>query len=184
MRLQRAARWRDAVQKAHTAIQQRIAGLKTEITTMEGKIEGRAKLEKQGQEFRGEQDIYDQIHNALRADRFIDHLLGRAYDDLCRRGSEHLMRLSCERYSFAAAKNTFNVKDGWNGDAERPAGTLSGGESFFASLWSSTISARARCPTRISRSVWSSGRPDATSSAVRARVAGRIDRGASGEKTF
>jgi DNA repair protein SbcC/Rad50 len=131
---QRAALWRDAVQKAHTAIQQRIAGLKTEITTMEGKIEGRAKLEKQGQELRGEQDIYDQIHNALRADRFIDHLLGRAYDDLCRRGSEDLMRLSGERYSFAAAKNTFNVKDGWNGDAERPAGTLSGGESFFASL--------------------------------------------------
>jgi DNA repair protein SbcC/Rad50 len=131
---QRAARWRDAVQKTYTGIQQHIAELKTNITAMQGKIEGRLGVEKRVQEIRSEQDLYDQIRNALRADRFIDHLLGRAYDDLCHRGSEHLLRVSSERYSFAAGKNTFNVKDGWNGDAERPAGTLSGGESFFASL--------------------------------------------------
>jgi hypothetical protein len=113
------------VQKVHVATQPRIAEPKTEITAMQGKIEGRNKVQ-QAQELRSERDVYDQIYNALRPDRFIDHLLGRAYDDLCCRGSEHPLRLSGERYSFAAGKNTFNVKDGWNGDAERLAGTLSG----------------------------------------------------------
>ena len=45
-----------------------------------------------------------------------------------------LMRVSQERYTFTAGKNEFYVKDGWNADAERSARTLSGGESFLASL--------------------------------------------------
>jgi exonuclease SbcC len=44
------------------------------------------------------------------------------------------MRVSQERYTFTAGKNEFYVKDGWNADAERSARTLSGGESFLASL--------------------------------------------------
>ena len=44
------------------------------------------------------------------------------------------MRLSQERYTFTAGKNEFNVRDGWNADAERSARTLSGGASFVASL--------------------------------------------------
>jgi exonuclease SbcC len=131
---QRAARWRDLAQQATQAIQQGIADLKAKIAAIKVNIERRVELERQIRELHSEWELYDQIHSALRADRFMDHLLGRAYDDLCRRGSEHLLRLSGERYSFTAGKNTFNVKDGWNGDAERPAGTLSGGESFFASL--------------------------------------------------
>jgi exonuclease SbcC len=132
--IQRAALWLKLAQQEHTSNQQRIAGLQAKIAATKSKIEHRLDLERQIQEIRSERDLYEQIHSALHANKFIDHLLGRAYDDLCRRGSEHLLRLSGERYSFAAGKNTFNVKDGWNGDAERPAGTLSGGESFFASL--------------------------------------------------
>jgi exonuclease SbcC len=44
------------------------------------------------------------------------------------------MRLSQERYSFTVGKNEFCVRDGWNADSERSASTLSGGESFLASL--------------------------------------------------
>ena len=59
---------------------------------------------------------------------------GGGIGNLCIRGSEHLMRVSQERYTFTAEKNEFYVKDGWNADAERSARTLSGGESFLASL--------------------------------------------------
>ena len=131
---ERASKWRESVQKLHSDIQQRISDLQAQVKTVREKIEYRAKLEGEVAEGRADRDVYEQICYALRADRFIDYLLGRAYEDLCRRGSDHLMGLSGERYSFTAGKNTFSVKDGWNGDAERPASTLSGGESFFASL--------------------------------------------------
>ncbi len=131
---ERAAGWRKQLQQAYNALQQICSQLRTDIEATKKKIEHLSELQAQLESLRQERELYDQIHSSLRADRFIDHLLSRAYDDLCTRGSEHLLRLSSERYCFVAGKNTFNVRDAWNGDAERPAATLSGGESFFASL--------------------------------------------------
>ena len=130
----RASRWREQLREVHDRLQQSIASLDAEITSTAEKMERLCGLKAKVETLRQEREQCEQLHTALRADRFIDHLLTRAYQDLCARGSEHLLRLSGERYSFTAGKNTFCVKDAWNGDAERAASTLSGGESFFASL--------------------------------------------------
>jgi DNA repair protein SbcC/Rad50 len=98
------------------------------------KIATLSELKKELDALRTERVIYEQLATALRADRFVAYLLEGAYADLCTKGSEHLMRISQERYSFSAERNEFYVKDGWNGDAERSSRTLSGGESFLASL--------------------------------------------------
>jgi len=98
------------------------------------KIVQLADLKKRVEELNVKRNLYEQLATALRADRFIAYLLESAYADLCTKGSEHLMSVSQERYTFTAGKNEFCVKDGWNADVERSARTLSGGESFLASL--------------------------------------------------
>ena len=49
-------------------------------------------------------------------------------------GSERLLFLSQERYRLAFEEDEFFVEDGQNGDERRSVRTLSGGETFLASL--------------------------------------------------
>jgi exonuclease SbcC len=125
---------RRALEGDRVRITGEVLRLESAIEDMTLKIAQLANLKKRVEELHVERYLYEQLATALRADRFIAYLLESAYADLCTKGSEHLMRVSQERYTFAAGKNEFYVKDGWNADAERSARTLSGGESFLASL--------------------------------------------------
>src|SRR5262249_13463669 len=49
-------------------------------------------------------------------------------------GTRQLVMLSQGRYSFHTEDNEFQVVDHWNADNRRSVRTLSGGESFMASL--------------------------------------------------
>jgi exonuclease SbcC len=131
----------DRAEKKSTELEQQRIRISTElirldnaVTEIAAKIERLAELQAAADSLGRERSLYEQLATALRADRFIAYLLETAYDDLCSRGSAYLLRLSQERYTFKADKNGFRVVDGWNSDADRPASSLSGGESFLASL--------------------------------------------------
>jgi DNA repair protein SbcC/Rad50 len=70
----------------------------------------------------------------LRADQFIRFILEDAFQLLCNEGARQLLTLSQGRYSFTTEGNDFQVIDHWNADERRWVRTLSGGESFLASL--------------------------------------------------
>ncbi|MBI2238996.1 MAG: hypothetical protein HYU54_10810, partial [Actinobacteria bacterium] len=70
----------------------------------------------------------------LRADRIIAFLQLEALQILAAAGSEHLSTLSAGRYRLAYDEDEFFVIDTWNGEERRSARTLSGGETFLASL--------------------------------------------------
>lgn len=78
--------------------------------------------------------LYGQLGNLLRADQFIQFVLEGAFAFLCNEGTRQLMTLSQGRYSFCTEGNEFHVIDHWNADERRSVRTLSGGESFLASL--------------------------------------------------
>jgi exonuclease SbcC len=78
--------------------------------------------------------LYAQLGALLRADQFIQFILEGAFALLCSEGSQQLMTLSQGRYSFCTEGNEFHVIDHWNADERRSVRTLSGGESFLASL--------------------------------------------------
>lgn len=78
--------------------------------------------------------LYAQLGNLLRADQFMEFVLEGAFELLCNQGTRQLMTLSQGRYSFHTEGNEFQVVDHWNADDRRSVRTLSGGESFLASL--------------------------------------------------
>lgn len=70
----------------------------------------------------------------LRSDAIVDFLQAQALESLAREGSKQLRHLSAERYELRYRNDEFYVADVWNGDEERSVKTLSGGETFMASL--------------------------------------------------
>jgi DNA repair protein SbcC/Rad50 len=70
----------------------------------------------------------------LRADRFIQFVIQQTLDLLAVRASEQLRRISSERYSLISHEGEFYVIDHVNADEQRSVKTLSGGETFLASL--------------------------------------------------
>ncbi len=57
-----------------------------------------------------------------------------AVGDLVERANERLLELSNQQYSFVADGTSFDIRDHHNADEVRGAKTLSGGETFLASL--------------------------------------------------
>jgi exonuclease SbcC len=70
----------------------------------------------------------------LRADRFPEWLVAEALAVLTVDASEILRELTGNQYSLAVGDKEFVVIDHANADEPRPARTLSGGETFQASL--------------------------------------------------
>jgi exonuclease SbcC len=97
---------------------------------------------------RGELEARAALHRALadqlRADELVAWIQEEALRRLAAEGSRHLTRLSQGRYELllgtgeadlaARAEQDFSVVDRWNGDSVRSVRTLSGGETFLASL--------------------------------------------------
>jgi exonuclease SbcC len=78
--------------------------------------------------------LHDDLIDELRQNRFPDFLLGESVRQLAALASEELHNISDGRYSLAARDVTFEVVDHGNADERRPVETLSGGETFLASL--------------------------------------------------
>ena len=78
--------------------------------------------------------MYSELALDLRQDRLVTFLQDRALQTLVAAGARHLQGLSGERYALRFARQTFWVVDRWNVDEGRSVRTLSGGETFLASL--------------------------------------------------
>lgn len=93
-----------------------------------------ADLETRVEGLRAEQTVASELGRLLRTDGFERWLLAEAVGDLLIWASERLLELSNGQYSFEAGGTEFNVCDHHNADQVRHAKTLSGGETFLASL--------------------------------------------------
>lgn len=96
-------------------------------------LEKRATLENEIAEHTRDALRYDSLATDLRADRLIAFLQDEALTTLAEAGSRHLFGLSGQRYELAVDRD-FYVVDKWSADEKRSVRTLSGGETFLASL--------------------------------------------------
>ena len=94
----------------------------------------RAELEGRIEALRSDEAVASQLGRLLRSDGFERWLMEEAVGDLVERANERLLELSNQQYSFVADGTSFDIRDHHNADEVRGAKTLSGGETFLASL--------------------------------------------------
>ena len=81
-----------------------------------------------------EASVATDLAHELRRDRFIAHVQHEAMRRLAAAASAHLGRMSHNRYELTATTDAFSVRDHHHASEIRPVHTLSGGETFLASL--------------------------------------------------
>ena len=81
-----------------------------------------------------EQETYKSLGLELKDDRIVEFLQEEALLVLAVAATSHLAELSSGRYKLSFQDGDFSVVDAWNGDEKRSVTTLSGGETFLASL--------------------------------------------------
>ncbi|MGH2527905.1 MAG: SbcC/MukB-like Walker B domain-containing protein, partial [Actinomycetota bacterium] len=124
----------DAVAEACRTAAAVRATTQKEASGMRERLDNAAKLLEEVAVERGRAATFDALSRELRADRIVAFLQIEALQILAAGGSRHLSTLSGGRYGLAFDEDEFFVIDTWNGDERRRARTLSGGETFLASL--------------------------------------------------
>jgi len=124
----------DAVAGARTAAARDAATAEHRSAELRAKLANAKDLIERVMEQRVRASRFDALSRELRADRIIAFLQVEALQILAAAGSEYLSILSGGRYRLAFDQDEFFVIDAWNGEERRSARTLSGGETFLASL--------------------------------------------------
>jgi DNA repair protein SbcC/Rad50 len=98
------------------------------------RVAQRSQLEAAIAEDAGQIAVLDVLGTELRADHFVDFVIQETLDVLAVHASKELLRISDDRYSLVSEDGEFSVVDHVNADEKRSVKTLSGGETFMASL--------------------------------------------------
>lgn len=124
----------DSVAEARRRATAELATARKEAETARERLANAGRLTEEVVAQRERASRFDALAKELRADRIIAFLQVEALQVLAATGSEHLSILSGGRYGLRFDEDEFFVVDTWNGEESRSARTLSGGETFLASL--------------------------------------------------
>ena len=131
-------------QRDATAARSKVATLAHEVGATEKALVRAAELVEKRAALDKEAALAKALSDHLKAHELVAWIQEEALARLAEGGSRHLQKLSQNRYTLrlgsgteeptARADQDFYVVDGWNVDAVRSVRTLSGGETFLASL--------------------------------------------------
>ncbi|MEX0683139.1 MAG: SMC family ATPase [Dehalococcoidia bacterium] len=121
-------------QRREGDLRETVGAQRKHIEQIEANIEKAKELRAEEKRCREEASLARDLASLLRADAFPTFLRERALRDLAREGSRRLLEVSGGRYDFIVEGQDFLVEDRWNGNEPRSVKTLSGGETFLASL--------------------------------------------------
>jgi exonuclease SbcC len=124
----------ELAERARTAATRRTAEARAEAEGLRERLDRLARLAEELGEHRARRARFEALTRELRADRIIAFLQQEALQVLAAAGSARLSALSSGRYGLVYEEDEFSVVDTWNGEERRSARTLSGGETFLASL--------------------------------------------------
>ncbi len=110
------------------------ADLRAERKRLEEVMAHAERLNADIEQRRVQQQLNKELGRHLSAKGFEAWLLAEAFEDITGRATARLLELSGGRFSLAALERDIAIIDHHNADEQRIARTLSGGETFLASL--------------------------------------------------
>ena len=110
------------------------ANLRQQVETMTERLERAQALHMRLQARREAYHLFSGLAADLRSDRFQAYVLEDSFTKLVQGASDRLFTLSGQRYSLTFQEDQILVVDHDNADETRISDTLSGGETFLASL--------------------------------------------------
>ena len=130
-----------SLEKRRSGLETKLTETSAELGRMRERLAAARKLErevgqlqKQRDKYLRERELVRQVALDLRASDLVSFIQEEALSQLAEDSSSHFHHLSSGRFRFILKQGEFCVVDYWNGEEIRPAATLSGGESFLASL--------------------------------------------------
>jgi exonuclease SbcC len=122
------------VREKHIVENRRDEALAKEVEAMRERLRAMDALRARREDADGRRTLQAQLARDLTATAFPQFLLRGTLRELVERASVRLHALSREQYTLVLHEDEFHVVDGDAGNSMRPASTLSGGETFLASL--------------------------------------------------
>ncbi|GIW23911.1 SMC family ATPase [Meiothermus sp.] len=122
-----------ALKTSLAQVRERLGAKKGEVGRLQQQLARKRQAQKEKAELDKQIDLWEQLAQDLKGDRFQDFLLERYQSGLLSRASELMQSLSQNRYNLRLEEGEYKVFDRWT-ETLRPVRTLSGGESFMASL--------------------------------------------------
>lgn len=119
--------------EALTSADRRVVTLTHDVDRLKTALKKAEDLARQRVEIERRLDVAGAMAEDLRSNRFQQYLLNDAFEGLVRGASVRMQRMT-ERYTLAWENECFMVVDHDNAGERRKAETLSGGETFLASL--------------------------------------------------
>jgi exonuclease SbcC len=125
----------DDAAKAPVALAKHLADAQRDLSDLKSRRDRAETLQAEVKKAREDAEVAAMLGNLLRSNGFEAWLCAEALDSLVLEASETLMQLSGGQYELDRGdRNEFVVIDHNDAGARRPANTLSGGETFQASL--------------------------------------------------
>lgn len=110
------------------------ANLEKEIKDITSNIEVRKKNDAEILQIQKNHDLADMLYKLTRADKFLTYVSEKYIYSFTEYASEKLSDLSSGKYTLEYEDENFYVKDFLRGGEKRKVNTLSGGETFLASV--------------------------------------------------
>ncbi|BBC25295.1 AAA family ATPase [Pseudanabaena sp. ABRG5-3] len=110
------------------------ASIKAWLEQAHQKRQESQELEERKSALQAQEQTYHTLAQDLQSNRFQEYILDSLQQELANRASVLLQQLSEDRYILQIESGDYWVADNWNGGEKRRVRTLSGGETFAASL--------------------------------------------------
>ncbi len=120
-------------QELHQASENR-ASIKAWLEQAHQKRQESQELEDRKNSLQAQEQTFHTLAQDLKSDKFQEYILDSLQQELANRASVLLQQLSDNRYILQIETGDYWVSDNWNGGEKRRVRTLSGGETFAASL--------------------------------------------------
>ena len=110
------------------------ASIKAWLEQAQQKRQESQELEERKTSLLAQEQTYHTLAQDLQSNKFQEYILDSLQQELANRASVLLQQLSEDRYILQIESGDYWVSDNWNGGEKRRVRTLSGGETFAASL--------------------------------------------------